>query len=221
MGPGAQHGGGNDRADTVVVEYVGPPGSDDGQDRFSCSRASAVKVFARRAMLRNTKAISRVEMSHFEFTRRPEQILSIAAVVLSRSLDRSCSGAVTTSAWIWRWASAAASTASRRAAKRADKAARSPSPLGAPRLSRVSAFASSTHRIDWIRFGAVAPGCPLWSIHLDDNLAPLDQEPGQASTITVSSLDSPRPQPTVAISEINQSGVAVRISCRCGGLDLC
>jgi hypothetical protein len=60
----------------------------------------------------------------------PPQDLTRRGVVRPRSRPRRVSGAVTTRAWSWRWASVAAWTAERRAASRTDSAARWPAAWG-------------------------------------------------------------------------------------------
>jgi hypothetical protein len=79
VGPGAQHRGRDDRADAELLEQVGTPAANDGQDRLLEFRASFNIACARRAKVRSATTVLAVSMSQDACTRRLAAVLSIAA----------------------------------------------------------------------------------------------------------------------------------------------
>src|SRR5215218_634505 len=139
MGPGTQH----DRA-TIGPTPVGVSSS-GCQARTSavmarvCSAISASRSWMRRARARRLATVAAVSGSVSARCRSRPQVLTRRGVVRSRSRLRRTSGAATTSAWSWRWASLVAWTAERRAASRTESAARWPAALGWASWSRLMA----------------------------------------------------------------------------------
>src|SRR5215218_3435656 len=126
MGPGAQHGGGHDRAHPDRVSRSGRQARTSTPMAWRWSAASAVSSRIRRAKLRKVAAVVAVSTSQLAWTRNRAQAATSWRVERIRSRSRRTSGAAITSACSWRWASPAAWTAERRAANRTDKATRGP-----------------------------------------------------------------------------------------------
>ena len=97
-----------------------------GRARFTAAVSSRI----RRAKLRSVAAVLVVSTSQSAWTRMPAQAATSWRVERARSRSRKTSGAATTRAWSWRWASPAAWTAERRAASRTESAARGPEARG-------------------------------------------------------------------------------------------
>ena len=112
------------------------------------SAASLVSSLIRRAKLRSVAAVLLFSTSQPVWSRSRAQAATSWRVEWVRSRSRKTSGAATTRAWSWRWASPAAWTAERRAASRTDNAARGPVARGwaswsRPKASRAALVASS------------------------------------------------------------------------------
>jgi hypothetical protein len=119
MRPGAQHDGGHDWAHASPGEQVGPPDPHERGDGRVCSATLVFRSWMRWARARRLAAVAQVSVSQTACCRSRPQVLT-RGVVKPRSRPRRGSGAATTSAWSWRWASVAAWTAERRAASRTD-----------------------------------------------------------------------------------------------------
>jgi hypothetical protein len=127
MGPGAQHGGGHDRAHPARASRSGRQARTSTRMAWRWSAASAVSSRIRRAKLRKVAkvaAVVAVPTSQLAWTRNRAQAATSWRVERIRSRSPRTSGAAITSACSWRWASPAAWTAERRAANRTDKATR-------------------------------------------------------------------------------------------------
>jgi hypothetical protein len=83
-----------------------------------CSAISVSRSWMRRASARRVAATVVVSVSQLAGSRSRPQAVTSWRVVKARSRLRSASGAATTSAWSWRWASVAAWTAERRVVSR-------------------------------------------------------------------------------------------------------
>jgi hypothetical protein len=72
-------------------------------------------------------------------------------------------------------------------------------------------LASGSDGVEGVGLGAVAAGGTVRAVELDDQLAALGEEPGQAGAIAAGALDRPRPQTGVLVSQRDERGVAIEV----------
>jgi hypothetical protein len=130
------------------------------------SAISASRSWMRRARARRLATVAAVSTSQVARWRNRPQVLTRRGVVKPRSRPRRGSGAATTSAWSWRWASPAAWTAERLAASRTDNTTRWPAERSwaswsRPKASRGARVASSGSDLaPWRRARLAGPAPP-------------------------------------------------------------
>ena len=215
VGPGAEHGGGDDRADAGLVEQVGPPGPHDGPD--GASRASAASSAqgagsggpARAARWRSVV----VSMSQRGVGSAARRRCVIMAGGSGRGTGPGRLGGGDDQADSCRWASVAASTAERRAASSTDSAwrvrrrSRGCRAWCGPGLRGRRGSASSGSDLAPLRRAG-----PLGPVQLDDHLVAARRGAGQAGAVAAGALDRPRPQPARARRRARTScGIAVGV----------
>jgi hypothetical protein len=155
---------------------------------------SAISVFRswmRPARARRLAATVAVSVSQAACGRSRALAVTSWRVLKPRSRLRSASGAATTSAWSWRWASVPAWTAERRAASRTCSAARWPAARGWASRSRPRPRGRPWSRRG-VGLGAVAAGGPLGPVQFHHLLGMGSEEAGQSGAVaTGASIATP------------------------------